>query len=122
MPPLPSTTSSRPTERSIGVVGPQRTEPQYPAGRWQPAAAAVRTTTIAACRPAQAVAVPAGLMGGRAGAGVGLSLLLYQAAGWVRVQAVSVVLAGAAGVAGAAGAAGAGVAGAIRPGLQPRAG
>ena len=294
MPPLPSTTSSRPTERSTGVVGPQRTEQQYPAGRWQPppaatapaaaaavgagrrkvrarlaavlpplptcsqtrktiaggwkaldtatagklsttvaverngqgsaapptqpivvrlpnpisgirdrlaavlvgavacagaagaavaavaagppprrarrleaaarkraglrrpAAAAVRTTTIAACRPSQAVAVPAGLMGGRgragaptrpliprlqdpisvggslwgaeageglvAGAGVGLSLLLYQAAGWVRVQAVSVVLAGAAGVAGAAGAAGAGVAGAIRPGLQPLAG
>ena len=33
MPPLPSTTSSRPPERSTGVVYPQRTEPQYPAGR-----------------------------------------------------------------------------------------
>ena len=48
MPPLPSTTSNRPTERSTGVVGPQRTEPQYPAGRWQPPPAATRTAPAAA--------------------------------------------------------------------------
>ena len=48
-----------------------------------------------------------------AGAGVGLLLLLYQAADWVRVQAVAAV---------AAVAAGAVAAGAIHPGLQPRAG
>ena len=54
-----------------------------------------------------------------AGAGMGLPLLLYQAAGWVPVQAVA---AGAAGLAGAASAAGAVAAGAIHTGLQPRAG
>ena len=47
MPLLPSTTSSSLTERSTGVVGPQRTEPQYPAGRGQPPPAATAPAAAA---------------------------------------------------------------------------